>query len=145
VFLSLRHGRQRLPVVRGQLSAWISIPLSALFASLLHELEHELIHRLYFRNRRWVQNLMMLTVWIMRPSTIHPWYRPVPAGHSLPAPPCLRHAPGPRRAAGGQRHCQPAATGYGDGGQLSGHSAAGARYDDLSTFPSCNRYLPTGA
>lgn len=60
---------------RGILPAYLSIPLSALFASLSHELEHDLIHRLYFKRKRWVQNAMMLLVWIMRPNTIHPWYR----------------------------------------------------------------------
>ncbi len=60
---------------RGVLSAWFSIPLSALFASLSHELEHDLIHRLYFRNSRIIQNLMMLVLWIMRPNTVNPWYR----------------------------------------------------------------------
>jgi len=59
----------------GALSAWVSIPLSALFASLSHELEHDLIHRLYFRNSRVIQNLGMLVVWIMRPNTVNPWYR----------------------------------------------------------------------
>jgi fatty acid desaturase len=60
---------------RGLLPAYLSIPLSALFASLSHELEHDLIHRLYFRRNRVVQNMMMLVVWIMRPNTVNPWYR----------------------------------------------------------------------
>ena len=60
---------------RGLLPAYLCIPISALFASLSHELEHDLIHRLYFKNNRFVQNLMMLVVWIMRPNTINPWYR----------------------------------------------------------------------
>jgi len=59
----------------GAISAWLTIPLVALFASLSHELEHDLIHRLYFRKNRVVQNLMMLTVWVMRPNTVNPWYR----------------------------------------------------------------------
>ena len=59
----------------GVLPAYLSIPLSALFASLSHELEHDLIHRLYFKNNPVVQNGMMLVVWIMRPNTINPWYR----------------------------------------------------------------------
>ncbi len=60
---------------RGLLPAWLSIPLSALFASLSHELEHDLIHRLYFRHNRFLQNLMMLVVWVMRPNTVNPWFR----------------------------------------------------------------------
>jgi fatty acid desaturase len=61
--------------VVGVLPAYLSIPLSALFASLSHELEHDLIHRLYFKRHRVVQNLMMLVVWMMRPNTVNPWYR----------------------------------------------------------------------
>ena len=59
----------------GVLPAYLSIPISALFASLSHELEHDLIHRLYFKHKPAVQNFMMLVVWIMRPNTINPWYR----------------------------------------------------------------------
>ena len=59
----------------GVLPAYLTIPLSALFASLSHELEHDLIHRLYFKRNRAVQNLMMLVVWVMRPNTVNPWYR----------------------------------------------------------------------
>ena len=61
--------------IAGVLPAYLSIPLSALFASLSHELEHDLIHRLYFRRNLAIQNLMMLVVWIMRPNTVNPWYR----------------------------------------------------------------------
>ena len=61
--------------VVGVLPAYLSIPLSALFASLSHELEHDLIHRLYFKRNRVLQNLMMLVVWVMRPNTVNPWYR----------------------------------------------------------------------
>src|SRR3954453_17978339 len=32
----------------GRLSAWLVLPLSAFFMSILHELEHDLLHRLYF-------------------------------------------------------------------------------------------------
>ena len=59
----------------GVLPAYLSIPLSALFASLSHELEHDLIHRLYFRRNLALQNFMMLVVWVMRPNTVNPWYR----------------------------------------------------------------------
>ena len=60
---------------QGLLTAWITIPLAAFFASISHELEHDLIHRLYFRKKLFVQNLMMLVVWMMRPGTVNPWYR----------------------------------------------------------------------
>lgn len=55
--------------------AWACIVIAAIFASLSHELEHDLIHRQYFRNNRFMHNLMMLVVWIMRPNTVNPWYR----------------------------------------------------------------------
>ena len=55
--------------------AWLCITLSAIMASISHELEHDLIHRQYFRSNRFMHNFMMLTVWIMRPNTVNPWYR----------------------------------------------------------------------
>ena len=55
--------------------AWLCIILAAVFASLSHELEHDLIHRQYFRTNKFMHNLMMLVVWIMRPNTVNPWYR----------------------------------------------------------------------
>lgn len=55
--------------------AWVCIISAAIFASLSHELEHDLIHRQYFRRNRFLHNLMMLVVWIMRPNTVNPWYR----------------------------------------------------------------------
>lgn len=55
--------------------AWLCVVIAAMFASLSHELEHDLIHRQYFRNNRFMHNLMMLVVWLMRPNTVNPWYR----------------------------------------------------------------------
>lgn len=55
--------------------AWFCIVLAAMFASLSHELEHDLIHRQYFKHNRFMHNLMMLVVWVMRPNTVSPWYR----------------------------------------------------------------------
>ena len=55
--------------------AWFCIVLAAIFASLSHELEHDLIHRQYFRKNKFMHNLMMLVVWVMRPNTVNPWYR----------------------------------------------------------------------
>ena len=55
--------------------AWLCIIIAAIFASVSHELEHDLIHKLYFRNKAFMQNFMMTIVWLMRPSTINPWYR----------------------------------------------------------------------
>lgn len=59
----------------GLMSAWLVIPLAAIFASFTHELEHDLIHLMYFRNQLWVHNTMMALVWLARPSTISPWTR----------------------------------------------------------------------
>ena len=55
--------------------AWLVIIVSAIFASLSHELEHDLIHKQYFSKQAPVHHFMLLTVWIMRPNTINPWYR----------------------------------------------------------------------
>ena len=55
--------------------AWLCIIITAIFASISHELEHDLIHKLYFRHNAFMHNFMMTTVWLMRPSTINPWYR----------------------------------------------------------------------
>jgi fatty acid desaturase len=60
---------------QGLLSAWVTIPVAAFFASIAHEVEHDLLHRLYFRKNPLVHNLMMLVVWFMRPGTVNPWYR----------------------------------------------------------------------
>ena len=59
----------------GDISAWVCILSGAFYASLSHELEHDLIHRQYFRKNKFMHNLMMLVVWIMRPNTVNPWYR----------------------------------------------------------------------
>ncbi|MCQ8879053.1 fatty acid desaturase [Pseudoalteromonas shioyasakiensis] len=55
--------------------AWLCIVLAAIATSISHELEHDLIHKQYFSNQRFLHNFMMLTVWLMRPNTISPWYR----------------------------------------------------------------------
>ena len=59
----------------GLISAWLCIPVVAIFTSLLHELEHDLIHKQYFKNNSLVHNLMLLIVWVFRPGTINPWVR----------------------------------------------------------------------
>lgn len=53
----------------------ILLPWVAFWTSLLHELEHDLIHFMYFKKNKFVQNLMMLGVWVFRPMTINPWLR----------------------------------------------------------------------
>jgi len=59
----------------GLISAWVCIPIVAIFTSLLHELEHDLIHKQYFKNNTFIHNLMLFIVWIFRPGTINPWVR----------------------------------------------------------------------
>ena len=61
--------------IQGWISAWVCVPLVAVLTSLLHELEHDLIHYQYFKQHRWVQNLMLLVGWLLRPGTINPWVR----------------------------------------------------------------------
>ena len=68
VGLAVAYGYSLLP-------AWTVIVLSAFFLSLLHELEHDLIHRLYFKEKPWLYNAAMATVWLFRPNTINPWVR----------------------------------------------------------------------
>ncbi|MDB5228653.1 MAG: hypothetical protein JWN78_2846 [Bacteroidota bacterium] len=58
-----------------KISFLILLPWVAIWTSLLHELEHDLIHFMYFKKNKFVQNLMMLGVWVFRPMTINPWLR----------------------------------------------------------------------
>ncbi|WP_062570149.1 fatty acid desaturase [Pseudoalteromonas arabiensis] len=55
--------------------AWLCIILAAFITSISHELEHDLIHKQYFSKQPLIHNFMMLTVWLMRPNTVNPWYR----------------------------------------------------------------------
>ncbi|OCQ20811.1 hypothetical protein A7985_13505 [Pseudoalteromonas luteoviolacea] len=55
--------------------AWLCIVLVALITSIAHELEHDLLHKQYFSKHPLIHNFMMLTVWLMRPNTVNPWYR----------------------------------------------------------------------
>ncbi|MDE2420382.1 MAG: fatty acid desaturase [Gammaproteobacteria bacterium] len=61
--------------ISGNIAWWLCVPITAIFASFLHELEHDLIHQMYFRKTPWANNLMLLTVWIARASTINPFVR----------------------------------------------------------------------
>jgi len=58
----------------GYLSVLLTIILIALPISFLHELEHDIIHNLYFKQYRWLQNIMFFFIWIAK---LHgsPWYR----------------------------------------------------------------------
>ncbi|QQG29239.1 fatty acid desaturase [Pectobacterium carotovorum] len=59
----------------GYISWWICLIVNALCISVAHEIEHDLIHNLYFRKNRFMHNIMMTVVWLMRPSTASPWMR----------------------------------------------------------------------
>ena len=61
--------------LQGIMPAWAVILLTAFWTSLLHELEHDLIHWMYFKNNKLVHHLMMLGVYLWRPTTINPWVR----------------------------------------------------------------------
>ncbi|GAC1380365.1 MAG: fatty acid desaturase [Aquirhabdus sp.] len=61
--------------ISGNIAWWLCVPITAIFASFLHELEHDLIHQMYFRKTPWANNLMLLTVWVARASTINPFVR----------------------------------------------------------------------
>ncbi|MDC0661270.1 fatty acid desaturase [Marinobacter sp. SS21] len=54
---------------------WLCVPVTAIFASFIHELEHDLIHLMYFKNRPWINNLMLAVGWVARASTINPFVR----------------------------------------------------------------------
>jgi fatty acid desaturase len=58
----------------GYLPVLLTIILIALPISFLHELEHDIIHNLYFKQYRWLQNIMFFFIWIAK---LHgsPWYR----------------------------------------------------------------------
>ena len=58
----------------GGLIWWLAVPLMALPLSILHEIEHDLIHDLYFRRRRWAQNLIFIVIWFCKLG-LNPWYR----------------------------------------------------------------------
>ena len=55
--------------------AWFLIIVNAFLFGILHELEHDLIHYMYFKENKFVHNLMLFGVWILRPLTLNPWFR----------------------------------------------------------------------
>jgi len=59
----------------GAMAWWVCVPVSAMFAALIHELEHDLIHLMYFRKQPLPHHLMMALCWLSRPGTINPWIR----------------------------------------------------------------------
>lgn len=61
--------------LKGKIGVLAVVLTVAISTSFLHELEHDLIHFMYFKKNKFMQNLMMLGVWIFRPMTINPWLR----------------------------------------------------------------------
>lgn len=61
--------------VQGHIPWWVCVPVTALFASLIHELEHDLIHLMYFRKTPWANDLMLALGWLARASTVNPFVR----------------------------------------------------------------------
>lgn len=59
----------------GVIPAWTCIILGALSTSITHEIEHDLLHQQYFKSNGVIYHFMMFMVWIIRPSTVSPWYR----------------------------------------------------------------------
>jgi fatty acid desaturase len=58
----------------GSLAWYFAIPLMAFYVSILHELEHDLIHELYFKESKWMQNLMFAFIWVAKVNA-NPWWR----------------------------------------------------------------------
>jgi fatty acid desaturase len=61
--------------MQGAIAWWLCIPVTAVLASITHELEHDLIHQMYFRQRPWVNHLMLILAWLARPNSINPFIR----------------------------------------------------------------------
>lgn len=60
--------------VSNSIGVVIAILLIAIPISLLHELEHDIIHNLYFKQYRWIQNIMFVFIYFAK-LHISPWYR----------------------------------------------------------------------
>lgn len=61
--------------MQGVIPWWLCVPVTAIFASFIHELEHDLIHAMYFRDKPWINNLMLAVGWLARASTVSPFVR----------------------------------------------------------------------
>lgn len=58
-----------------QIATWVLIAVNAFLFGVLHELEHDLIHYIYFKSNKFMRNLMLFFIWILRPLTLNPWFR----------------------------------------------------------------------
>jgi fatty acid desaturase len=54
---------------------WVTLLVSGFFAGLLNEVEHDLMHYIYFKDRAWAQNVLMVLVWAFRGNYMNPWNR----------------------------------------------------------------------
>jgi fatty acid desaturase len=61
--------------VRGAVPWWATILVSGFLAGILNEVEHDLMHFLYFKDRPWAQNALMVLVWAFRGNYMNPWNR----------------------------------------------------------------------
>jgi fatty acid desaturase len=61
--------------IRGDIRWWVCLPVNAFFLSLIREIDHDLAHGLYFQSRKWMQDLLMLVVWLFLGNQPNPWYR----------------------------------------------------------------------
>jgi len=60
--------------ITGALAWYFMIPMVAFYVSILHELEHDLIHDMYFKERKWVQDVMFAVIWLGKVNA-NPWWR----------------------------------------------------------------------
>jgi fatty acid desaturase len=61
--------------IRGIVPWWVTLLVSGFCAGILNEVEHDLMHFLYFKDRPWAQNTLMLLVWAFRGNYMNPWNR----------------------------------------------------------------------
>ena len=54
---------------------WATLIVSGFCAGILNEVEHDLMHYLYFKDRVWAQNTLMVLVWAFRGNYMNPWNR----------------------------------------------------------------------
>jgi fatty acid desaturase len=54
---------------------WATLIVSGFCAGILNEVEHDLMHYLYFKERVWAQNTLMVLVWAFRGNYMNPWNR----------------------------------------------------------------------
>lgn len=53
---------------QGWIPWYVALPFAALPLSIFHELEHDLIHKQYFPTKKWVQDTLLSSIWILKSS-----------------------------------------------------------------------------